>query len=58
MMAHGVTHLMARPSWILSIGLSINSCESWNDAVRRAENGETVAVIAHGKHVADLVSSG
>jgi antitoxin (DNA-binding transcriptional repressor) of toxin-antitoxin stability system len=29
-----------------------------DDAVRRAENGETVAVIAHGKHVADVVPSG
>ncbi|MCP3801359.1 hypothetical protein NLX83_19030 [Allokutzneria sp. A3M-2-11 16] len=30
----------------------------WEDAVRRAENGETVAVIAHGEHVADVVPSG
>jgi antitoxin (DNA-binding transcriptional repressor) of toxin-antitoxin stability system len=30
----------------------------WEDAVRRAERGETVAVIAHGKHVADVVPSG
>jgi antitoxin (DNA-binding transcriptional repressor) of toxin-antitoxin stability system len=28
------------------------------DAVRRAERGETVAVIAHGEHVADVVPSG
>jgi antitoxin (DNA-binding transcriptional repressor) of toxin-antitoxin stability system len=27
-------------------------------AVRRAEGGETVAVIAHGEHVADVVPSG
>ncbi len=26
--------------------------------MRRAENGEIVAVIAHGKHVADVVPSG
>jgi PHD/YefM family antitoxin component YafN of YafNO toxin-antitoxin module len=26
--------------------------------VRRAEQGETVAVIAHGEHVADVVRSG
>ncbi len=32
--------------------------ESWNDAVYRAENGEVVAVIAHGRHVADVVPSG
>lgn len=31
---------------------------SWNDAVQRAEHGETVAVIAHGEHVADVVPSG
>jgi len=31
---------------------------AWNDAVRRAEHGETVAVIAHGEHVADVVPSG
>lgn len=31
---------------------------SWTDAVRRAEHGETVPVIAHGEHVADVVPSG
>ncbi|QIZ35423.1 hypothetical protein [Saccharopolyspora sp. ASAGF58] len=31
---------------------------SWNDAVKRAEHGETVPVIAHGEHVADVVPSG
>jgi antitoxin (DNA-binding transcriptional repressor) of toxin-antitoxin stability system len=31
---------------------------SWDDAIRRAERGETVAVIAHGEHVADVVPSG
>ena len=30
----------------------------WEDAVRRAERGEFVAVIAHGEHVADVVPSG
>jgi len=30
----------------------------WEQAVRRAERGETVAVIAHGEHVADVVPSG
>ncbi|MBI1759553.1 MAG: hypothetical protein HYR62_10075 [Actinobacteria bacterium] len=30
----------------------------WEDAVRRAEQGETVAVFAHGEHVADVVPSG
>jgi antitoxin (DNA-binding transcriptional repressor) of toxin-antitoxin stability system len=30
----------------------------WDDAVRRAEQGETVAVIAHGEHIADVVPSG
>ena len=40
------------------MSVSTDGFESWNDAVRRAENGETVAVIAHGKHVADVVPSG
>ena len=31
---------------------------SWADVVRRAEHGESVAVIAHGDHVADVVPSG
>jgi antitoxin (DNA-binding transcriptional repressor) of toxin-antitoxin stability system len=31
---------------------------TWEDAVRRAEQGETVAIIAHGEHVADVVPSG
>lgn len=30
----------------------------WEQAVRRVEHGETVAVIAHGEHVADVVPSG
>lgn len=31
---------------------------SWADVVRRAEHGDTVAVIARGEHVADVVPSG
>ena len=31
---------------------------TWEQAVRRAEGGETVAVLAHGRHVADVVPSG
>ena len=42
----------------LSVSVSADGLESWNDAVRRAERGEVVAVIAHGKHVADVVPSG
>ncbi len=30
----------------------------WREAVRRAEHGEVVAVIAHGEHMADVVPSG
>lgn len=41
-----------------AVSVSADGFESWNDAVRRAENGETVAVIAHGRHVADVVPSG
>ena len=41
-------------------GASVHAKESpsWADVVRRAEHGETVAVIAHGEHVADVVPSG
>jgi antitoxin (DNA-binding transcriptional repressor) of toxin-antitoxin stability system len=31
---------------------------AWADIVRRAERGESVSVIAHGDHVADIVPSG
>jgi antitoxin (DNA-binding transcriptional repressor) of toxin-antitoxin stability system len=40
------------------VSVSADGLESWNEAVRRAEHGETVAVIAHGDHVADVVPSG
>jgi antitoxin (DNA-binding transcriptional repressor) of toxin-antitoxin stability system len=30
----------------------------WEHAVERAERGETVALLAHGRHVADVVPSG
>lgn len=38
--------------------VSTEGLESWENAVRRAEQGETVPVIAHGEHVADVVPSG
>jgi putative hemolysin len=41
-----------------TVSVSTDGFESWHDAVRRAESGETVAVISHGKHVADVVLSG
>jgi antitoxin (DNA-binding transcriptional repressor) of toxin-antitoxin stability system len=31
---------------------------AWAEIVRRAERGESVAVIAHGDHIADIVPSG
>jgi antitoxin (DNA-binding transcriptional repressor) of toxin-antitoxin stability system len=31
---------------------------SWAEVVRHAEHGESVSVIAHGEHVADVVPSG
>jgi antitoxin (DNA-binding transcriptional repressor) of toxin-antitoxin stability system len=31
---------------------------SWAEVVRHAEHGESVSVIAHGNHVADVVPSG
>src|SRR5260370_21335799 len=56
----------ARPGWQpMLVGVSeqptsvsADGLASWNDAVRRAERGDTVAVIAHGEHVADVVPSG
>ena len=38
--------------------VSADGLESWSEAVRRAERGEVVPVIAHGEHVADVVPSG
>ena len=38
--------------------VSADESPSWADVVRHAEHGETVAVIAHGQHVADVVPSG
>jgi antitoxin (DNA-binding transcriptional repressor) of toxin-antitoxin stability system len=32
--------------------------KTWERAVERAQRGETVAVLAHGRHVADVVPSG
>ncbi len=40
------------------VTVSADGLASWNDAVHRAEQGDTVAVIAHGEHVADVVPSG
>lgn len=40
------------------VTVSADGLDSWSDAVHRAEQGDTVAVIAHGKHVADVVPSG
>ena len=31
---------------------------SWSEVVRHAEHGESVSVLAHGEHVADIVPSG
>lgn len=31
---------------------------AWSELVRRTEHGETIAVLAHGEHVADVVPSG
>ena len=39
-------------------GVSADGLESWFDAVRRAERGEVVPVIAHGEHVADVGPAG
>jgi antitoxin (DNA-binding transcriptional repressor) of toxin-antitoxin stability system len=38
--------------------VSAEESPSWDDVVRHAEQGDTVAVVAHGPHVADVVPSG
>lgn len=53
MPARHTGHMSEQPTTVTTDGL-----ESWNDAVRRAEHGETVVVITHGRHVADVVPSG
>ncbi|QRK90244.1 hypothetical protein [Saccharopolyspora erythraea] len=40
------------------VSVSADGLASWNEAVQRAERGESVPVIAHGEHVADVVPSG
>lgn len=38
--------------------LALEQAASWEQAVARAARGETVAITAHGQHVADVVPSG
>ncbi|MEV6242841.1 hypothetical protein [Lentzea sp. NPDC051838] len=38
--------------------VSAEESPSWADVLRHAEHGETVAVVACGQHVADVVPSG
>jgi antitoxin (DNA-binding transcriptional repressor) of toxin-antitoxin stability system len=38
--------------------VSTDESSRWAEAVRWAERGKTVPVIAHGEHVADIVPSG
>lgn len=38
--------------------VSADESPSWAEVVRHTEHGDTVAVIAHGRHVADVVPSG
>ncbi|RCW43149.1 hypothetical protein DFQ14_10736 [Halopolyspora algeriensis] len=40
------------------MSVSADGLASWNQAVERAEHGESVPIIAHGEHVADVVPSG
>lgn len=39
-------------------GVTAEESPSWAEVVRHTEHGDTVAVIAHGDHVADVVPSG
>jgi antitoxin (DNA-binding transcriptional repressor) of toxin-antitoxin stability system len=49
-----------QPTTVSADGLDAASQQAtaWQNAVRRAQHGETVAVIAHGEHVTDVVPSG
>ena len=38
--------------------VSADDSPNWAEVVRHAEHGETVTVIAHGRHVADVLPSG
>jgi len=38
--------------------VSVEDEPAWEEIVRRTERGESVTVIAHGDHVADIVPSG
>ena len=40
------------------VTVSADESPSWAAVVSHAEHGETVAVIAHGRHVADVAPSG
>jgi antitoxin (DNA-binding transcriptional repressor) of toxin-antitoxin stability system len=46
--------------WNMTEPLSVHAEDqpSWAEVVRHAEHGESVSVIAHGDHVADIVPSG
>ncbi|MGH3787216.1 MAG: hypothetical protein ACRDRG_11835 [Pseudonocardiaceae bacterium] len=49
-----------KPVSVSTEGLHVASEQAtkWEQAVERAGRGETVAVLAHGQHVADVVPSG
>jgi antitoxin (DNA-binding transcriptional repressor) of toxin-antitoxin stability system len=46
--------------WVSEPGFVVRAEDqpAWGEIVRRAERGESIAVIAHGDHVADVVPSG
>jgi antitoxin (DNA-binding transcriptional repressor) of toxin-antitoxin stability system len=52
--------MSVQPASVSADGLHAASEQAamWEQAVRRAERGETVAVLAEGRHVADVVPSG
>lgn len=41
-----------------SLHAASEHARAWEEAVERAGRGETVAVLSHGRHVADVVPSG
>lgn len=50
--------MRTRTGQSVSVDALNEQASAWQEAVRQAEAGQSVAVIAHGEHVADVVPSG
>lgn len=49
---------LVSPGQSVSLDALNEQTSAWEEAVRRAESGQSVAIISHGEHVADVVPSG